>query len=148
MMTDFSLNTWKFQAQTWGDHVVYRNCFWHSEQFSYTTCSPYVLQKEELLTKIYLYCGPFFPFTWTWGLLQGSTTWNKFDMCTSKEQYFRIPIKISFGRTLLGNLNSLCVLSSTDNIFRHFSLAREAWFLGVKKIKTRCLWGKKKSYCR
>ena len=26
-----------------------------SEQFLYTTCSPHVLQKEELLTKIYLY---------------------------------------------------------------------------------------------
>ena len=48
-------NTWKFQAQTWGEHVVYRNCFWHSEQFLYTTYSPHVLQKEELLTKIYLY---------------------------------------------------------------------------------------------
>ena len=35
MTTDCSLNykfnTWKFQAQTWGEHVVYRNCFWHSE---------------------------------------------------------------------------------------------------------------------
>ena len=31
------------------------NCFWHSEQFLYITCSPHVLQKEELLTKIYLY---------------------------------------------------------------------------------------------
>ena len=36
----------KFQAQTWGEHVVYRNCFWHSEQFLYTTCSTHVLQKE------------------------------------------------------------------------------------------------------
>ena len=34
---------------------MYRNCFWQSEQFLYTTCSPHVLQKEELLTKIYLY---------------------------------------------------------------------------------------------
>ena len=25
---------------------------WHSEHFLYTTCSPNVLQKEELLTKI------------------------------------------------------------------------------------------------
>ena len=59
MTTDCSLNykfsTWKFQAQTWREHVVYRNCFWHSEQFLYTSCSPHVLQKEELLTKIYLY---------------------------------------------------------------------------------------------
>ena len=58
MMTDCSLNykfnTWKFQAQTWGEHDVYRNCFWHSEQFSYTTCSPHDLKKEKLLTKIYL----------------------------------------------------------------------------------------------
>ena len=49
MTTDCSLNykfnTWKFQAQTWGEHVVYRNCFWHSEQFLYTTCSPHVLQQ-------------------------------------------------------------------------------------------------------
>ena len=33
MTADCSLNckfnTWKFQAQTWGEHVVYRNCFWH-----------------------------------------------------------------------------------------------------------------------
>ena len=59
MTTDCSLNykfkTWKFQAQIWGENVVYRNCFWYSEQFLYTTCSPHVLQKEELLTKIYLY---------------------------------------------------------------------------------------------
>ena len=34
---------------------MYRNCFRHSEQFLYTTCFPHVLQKEELLTKIYLY---------------------------------------------------------------------------------------------
>ena len=47
-------NTSKFQAQTWGEHVVYRNCFRYSEQFLYTTCSPHVLQKEELLRKIYL----------------------------------------------------------------------------------------------
>jgi hypothetical protein len=33
----------KIPAQTWEEHVVYRNC------------SPHVLQKEELLTKIYLY---------------------------------------------------------------------------------------------
>ena len=43
MTTDCSLNykfnTWKFQAQAWGEHVVYRNCFWHSEQFLYITCS-------------------------------------------------------------------------------------------------------------
>ena len=32
MTADCSLNykfsTWKFQAQTWEEHVVYRNCFW------------------------------------------------------------------------------------------------------------------------
>ena len=43
-----------FQAQIWGELVVYRNFFGHSEKFLYTTCSPHVLQKEELLTKIYL----------------------------------------------------------------------------------------------
>ena len=50
MTTDCSLNykfnTWKFQAQTWGEHVVCRNCFWHSEQFLNTACSPHVLQKK------------------------------------------------------------------------------------------------------
>ena len=59
MTTDCSLNykfnTWKFQAQNMGEHAVYRICFWHSERFLYTTCSPHVLQKEVLLTKIYLY---------------------------------------------------------------------------------------------
>jgi hypothetical protein len=49
---NYKFNTWKFQAQTWGIHVVYKNCFWHSKQFLYTTCSPHVLQKEELLTKM------------------------------------------------------------------------------------------------
>ena len=37
MTTDCSLNynfnTWKFQAQTWGEDVVHKHCFWHSEQF-------------------------------------------------------------------------------------------------------------------
>ena len=42
-------------AQNWGEHVVYRNCFWHSEHFLYKTCSPHFLHKEEILTKIYLY---------------------------------------------------------------------------------------------
>ena len=37
---NYNFNTWKFQARTWGDHVVYRNCFRHSEQFLYITCSP------------------------------------------------------------------------------------------------------------
>ena len=60
MTTDCSLNykfkTWKFQAQTLGEHVVYRNCFWYSEQFLYKQhVLPHVLQKEELLMKIYLY---------------------------------------------------------------------------------------------
>ena len=30
----------------WGEYVVYRNCFWHSEHFLYTTCSPHVLILE------------------------------------------------------------------------------------------------------
>ena len=34
---------------------MYRNCFRHSEQFLYITCSPHILQKEELLTKIFLH---------------------------------------------------------------------------------------------
>ena len=56
MMTDCSLdynfNTWNFQVQTRGEHVAYRNSFWHSEQFLHSTYSPNVLQEEELLTKI------------------------------------------------------------------------------------------------
>ena len=43
MMKDFSFNykfnKLKFQAQVCEEHVVYRNCFWHSEQFLYKTCS-------------------------------------------------------------------------------------------------------------
>ena len=45
----------KIPSSEHGENVVYRNCFWHSEQFLYTTCSPHILQTEELLTKIYLY---------------------------------------------------------------------------------------------
>ena len=52
---NYNFNKWKFQAQTWGVHVVYRNCFRHSEEILYTTCSPHVLKKEEVLTKIDLY---------------------------------------------------------------------------------------------
>ena len=58
MTTDCSLkykfNTWKFQAQTWGDHVVYRNCFWHSEQFLYTNVLPIFCKKKSFLRKIYV----------------------------------------------------------------------------------------------
>ena len=36
------------KIRTRREHVLYRNCLWHSEQFLYTTCSPHVLQKEEL----------------------------------------------------------------------------------------------------
>ena len=42
---NYKFNTWKFQAQTWGELVVYRNCFWHSEQLLYATRSLHVLQK-------------------------------------------------------------------------------------------------------
>ena len=45
----------ELQVQTWGELVAYRNCFLHSGQFLYTTRSLRVLQKEELLKKIYLY---------------------------------------------------------------------------------------------
>ena len=48
---NFKFNTWKFQAQTWGEHVVYRNCFWHAEQFLYATCFPHVLQKRRATDK-------------------------------------------------------------------------------------------------
>ena len=51
------------KLRTCGEHVVKRNSFWHSEQFLYSTCSPHVLQKEELLTKIYLYQKLIWPFT-------------------------------------------------------------------------------------
>ena len=44
-----------FFCRTWGEHVVFKNCSECQKQFLYTTCSPHVLQKEELLTKIYLY---------------------------------------------------------------------------------------------
>ena len=37
---NYKFNTWKCQAQAWGEHVVYRNCFWHSEQFF---CTQHVL---------------------------------------------------------------------------------------------------------
>ena len=37
----------QYMGRTWGEHVVYTNCFlflfWHSEQLMYTTCSTHVL---------------------------------------------------------------------------------------------------------
>ena len=68
-----------FFCRTWGEHVVYKNCSECQKQFPYTTCSPVwgwnfhvcielviqwticrhiagqLMQKWELLTKIYLY---------------------------------------------------------------------------------------------
>ena len=35
---NYKFNTRKFQAQTWGEHVVYRKWFWHSE---HNIVSPY-----------------------------------------------------------------------------------------------------------
>ena len=56
MTTDCTLNykfkTWKFQAQTWGEHVVYRNYFWHSEQFMYKTYSEHVLSLQFSCTEL------------------------------------------------------------------------------------------------
>ena len=43
----------KFPSSNLG--TTHKNCFWHSEQFLYTTCSTHVLQKEELLKNIYLH---------------------------------------------------------------------------------------------
>ena len=46
MTTDCSLNykfnTWKFHAQTWGEHVVYKNCFECQKPFLYKTSVPQV----------------------------------------------------------------------------------------------------------
>ena len=39
-------NRLSIELQVWmkiPKHVVYRNCFGHSDQFLYTTCSPHVL---------------------------------------------------------------------------------------------------------
>ena len=60
MTTDCSLNykfnTWKLQAQTWGEHFFVQKLFLTFRTiFVHNICSPHVLQKEELLTKIYLY---------------------------------------------------------------------------------------------
>ena len=59
MMTDCALNykfnAWKFQAQTWREHVVYRYCFWHPEQILYTTNTeiPAIWNPSYLLTLFY-----------------------------------------------------------------------------------------------
>ena len=45
---NYRFNTWKFQAQTWGGHIVYRN----SEQFMYTTCSEHVLSLQFSCTEL------------------------------------------------------------------------------------------------
>ena len=45
----------KIPSSNLGRTCCIQKFIWHSEQFLYTTCSPHALQKEELLTKIYLY---------------------------------------------------------------------------------------------
>ena len=59
LTTDCSLSykfsTWKFQAQNMSRTCCIQKLFLTFRTIFYTTCSPYVLQKEELLTKIYLY---------------------------------------------------------------------------------------------
>ena len=55
LFIELQVHDMRFPSSNLDRKCVYRNCFWHSEQFLYTKCSPQVLQKEELLTKIYLY---------------------------------------------------------------------------------------------
>ena len=133
MTTDCSLNykfnTWKFQAQTWGEHVVYRNWFWHSEQFLHTTCSPHVLQKEELLTKIYLYIKNeklviFLPFTF----LSLFFFFFKIVVCI-KIKMSKIVMFFKFSRLFLSTLTSLKPQTSLDG----FVIPR--WSLPSTQIK-------------
>ena len=52
---NYKFNAWKFQAQTWREHVVYRYCFWHPEQILYTTNTeiPAIWNPSYLLTLFY-----------------------------------------------------------------------------------------------
>ena len=43
---NYKFNTWKFQTQTEGGHVVYRNCFWHSEIFCTQHVCPMFCKKK------------------------------------------------------------------------------------------------------
>ena len=49
--SNYKFNTRKFRSQTWGEHIVCRNCFWHSEQFLYTTYSPPCSAKRRVSDK-------------------------------------------------------------------------------------------------
>ena len=45
-LLNYKFNTWKFQDQTWGEHVVYRNCFWLSENFRTQHVLPMFCKKK------------------------------------------------------------------------------------------------------
>ena len=62
----------KILSSNLGRTCCVQNCFWHSEQFLYSTCSPYVLKKEELLTKIYLYKQKVFSKLKFWTVLKSA----------------------------------------------------------------------------
>ena len=73
----------KFQAQTWGEQVVYRNCFWHSEHLLYTTCSPLVWARN------------FHDIQWTIcrhmvGWCKNKSFWRKFTCTWFKKNYFSV----------------------------------------------------------
>ena len=59
-----SLKHGENMRRTWGEHVVYKNCFlflfWHSEQFMYTTCSELVVfmyWTGKSMNNLLSYCG-------------------------------------------------------------------------------------------
>ena len=73
---------WKFQAQTWGEHVVYKKFFWHSDRPAFRTIfvhnkfSPMFCKKKSFLKK-YTCTGPFLYILTSlsnWKLLRGKQT--------------------------------------------------------------------------
>ena len=67
---NYKFNAWKFQAQTWGEHVVYRNCFWHFKKvFVHNMFSPCIATRRASDTDLpatHKYLPPTYTFSLTY----------------------------------------------------------------------------------
>ena len=63
---NYKFNTWKFQAQTWGEHVVCRNCLTIRKIFVHNMFSPYIAKRrasdKDLPVIRYIFLLTRFPF--------------------------------------------------------------------------------------
>ena len=60
LFIDLPVQYMKIPGSNLGEHVVYRNCFWYSEQFMYTLCSElevFMYWTGKSINNLLSYCG-------------------------------------------------------------------------------------------